>query len=550
MNRKTASQNLQPATISLYHIWIDLWLSSEPAAEPYDECLKVTKEIAPQWLQNQLSTTTIDKEALQTIVACYKKAALARLIPLGGRVPPSSAEWDVLSGSYDPRVSCSCRGIYPVPPEFDPLQLEMHECKAIRSMVKAGHLAIQNEKEWNNTHLFSARKLRAAISELILSNGDEQCIPSSCATRQYNHLRLPEVRAPDRRPAGVSDLDDTVHHRLYPTKEGIRLCADAKHFFVVSSGASLVDPGILCAIADSGNDILIGDYCEAADNETMRTLQQVGAAAMAFLKICTLAGIISSWHFDILVAATVQFRILGYYRDHSTPRRPGGAYGSRMTGLTMHRHIDLGLAVGVVASSLATGERITEHEFMQLMETCTLINDLVDFRGDTMRKQRENVVLRGIRGSICQYLDGLISQCIRGTCTLIQNRKINALVIMSLCNWGLLACHHKVYELLCGTRLRSNEGVCHYHSTTDGSYEQLLNVLEKYGTLGNEGPRTTIKRKSLQVLYNRHKLSSANHMAWLADATREMLNPTSLRRLVDFVHYEWDGQIGDAHYCP
>lgn len=39
---------------------------------------------------------------------------------------------------------------------------------------------------------------------------------------------------------------------------------------------------ILWAIADSGNEAFIGDYCEAADNKTLSTLQKVGAAAMVF----------------------------------------------------------------------------------------------------------------------------------------------------------------------------------------------------------------------------------------------------------------------------
>jgi hypothetical protein len=66
------------------------------------------------------------------------------------------------------------------------------------------------------------------------------------------------------------------------------------------------------------------------------------------------------------------------------------------------------------------------------MEICTLINNLLNFRWDIMRKQRENVILRGLRGSACNYLDGLISKCVKGAAELIGRRKIHALVIMSL----------------------------------------------------------------------------------------------------------------------
>lgn len=208
---------------------------------------------------------------------------------------------------------------------------------------------------------------------------------------------------------------------------------------------------------------------------------------MAFLKTCVYAGFLSNWHFDNLVAATIQFRILSCWGDHSMSRRPSGVYGSRMTGLGVHRHVDLGLPVGIVGASLATGETIDGDEFMQLMETCTLINDLLDFRGDKMRKQRENVVLRGIRGSACKYLDSLISKCIKGAAELIRHRKINALVITSLCNWGLMACHHKVYELVQGTHLNKQETVCHYETSSNKSYEMLLDALQSYGTLGSKG---------------------------------------------------------------
>lgn len=209
-------------------------------------------------------------------------------------------------------------------------------------------------------------------------------------------------------------------------------------------------------------------------------------------------------------------------------RQPSGVYGSRMTGLGVHRHIDLALPVGIVGASLATGEKINEDKFMQLMETCTLINDLLDFRGDTMRKQRENVVLRDIGGSACKYLDGLIAKCVRGAIELIHRRKIKALDIMSLCNWGLMACHLNVDELVHGSHLNTQEADCSYEVTSDGSYEPLLQALRSYGTLGSEGLRVTMKRKALQVLYPEHKQTPEHHIAWLANTTREILDPTNM----------------------
>lgn len=49
-----------------------------------DEWLQVITENAPQWLQEHKNNSPIDHEQLKIIIACYKPAALAKLIPLGG----------------------------------------------------------------------------------------------------------------------------------------------------------------------------------------------------------------------------------------------------------------------------------------------------------------------------------------------------------------------------------------------------------------------------------------------------------------------------------
>lgn len=51
-----------------------------------------------------------------------------------------------------------------------------------------------------------------------------------------------------------------------------------------------------------------------------------------------------------------------------------------------------------------------------------------------------------------------------------------------------------------------------------------------YGILGAEALRITTTRKTLHVSYPKYKQSPDTHLAWLADATREMLCPTNLGR--------------------
>lgn len=396
--------------------------------------------------------------------------------------------------------------------------------------------------------MFTSKDLSSAIIELSLSNADIQQTPHSCSGKRDKPY-WPEVQASDRKPNPDVDLDEQTYNSLYPTSEHIRLSADAKHFHALASGASRVDPGILLALADSGNDILIADYCEAASATSLLALQQTGAAAFAFLKLCVYADMLSEGQFNDQVAQTIQFRVIGYYRDHALPQRPKGVYGSRMTGVEVQRYVDLGTAVSVTSAGLATGGAMTAGDYHDLVRTTALINDLVDFRGDTWRNQRENVALRGVKGCFCEYLDGLLTDCIGGATALTPRGEVFALNVMCICNWMLLSTGHKVYELLRGTRLVGTEPLCRYRSEENGVYEDLLRALHSYGTLGEGGPKLTMKRKDLQLLYAVYRNDPETHIKWLADAVRLVLHPKTLRRLVDVVHYQWTGEIGDAGYC-
>jgi hypothetical protein len=528
-----------------YNAWTEAWSTVQPSGLPSQECLDIIKKEGPQWLCEVNGTAPAAIDDMRRLVACFKTAAKAHLILFGGNVPPTHELCDVLSESYDPRTECDCSGLFPVSSTLDIAALKSCPCRSIQRMIQEGEVANKHEHEWNTSTLFTSEDMASAMIELSLSNADMQSAPCSCS----KELDWPEVRAPDRKPDPDIDLDDRTYSSLYPTSERIRLSADAKHFFAVSSGASLVDPGILMALADSGNDILIADYCEAASASSLLALQQTGAAAFAFLKLCVYAGMMSESQLNDQVAQTVHFRVIGYWRDHALSRRSSGVYGSRMTGVDVHRYIDLGTAVGVIAASLATGQSMSAEDYHDTVKTTALINDLVDFRGDTWRNQRENVVLRGVRGCLCSYMDGLLLDCVGGAAALVRRGLVFALNIMNFCNWMLLSSGHKVYELLHGTRVSGSEPPCQYRSEESGVHEDLLAALEIYGTLGEGGPKLATKRRDLQLLYSVHRQDPETHIRWLADPVRLMLHPKTLRRLVDVVHYQWTGEIGDAGYC-
>jgi hypothetical protein len=450
-----------------YHAWTETWRTAQPSELPPQECLAAVEKEGPQWLREADVTVSASVERMQKIIACFKTAAKARLVCLGGDVPPTHDACNVLSENYNVQVECRCSGLLPVSDDLDMTALGTCPCKAVRRMVAEGDAVNSREHEWNSSTLFSSKDLESAMIELSLSNADVQSSPHSCSGK-HGKPNWPEVRAPDRKPDPDIDLDEQTHRSLYSTSERIRLSADAKHFFAIASGASLVDPGIQMALADSGNDILIADYCEAASKNCLIALQKTGAAAFAFLKLCVHTGMMSDIHFNHLVAQTIQFRVIGFYRDHAVSRRPQGVYGSRMTGLDAHRYVDLGSIIGVVCASLATGESMSADDYRETVKVTALINDLVDFRGDTWRNQRENVVLRGVRGSLCEYLDGLLIDCIGGAAKLTRRGKIFALNIMAFCNWMMMSSGHKVHELLRRTRLIETDPPCRYHSGESG----------------------------------------------------------------------------------
>jgi hypothetical protein len=545
----TTSQNVTESKLAHYRAWTKAWLDVEPSTLPAEQCLAIVLNEGRLCLHGREISETESIDRLTTVVSCFKTATKAQLVHLGGKIPPSRDEYNVLSENYDARTECTCAGVlFPVPSDYDASELKDCGCKAVERMIREGHLVSSREDEWNSSTFFSSEGLSSAIAELALCHADMQPSPFSCHGEQGKPA-WSEIRAPDRKPNSEVDLDEDTYSSLYPTNERIRLSADAKYFFASATGASHVDPGVQMAISDSGNDILIADYCEAASEDSLKALQKQGAAAFSFLKVCVYAGLLTDWHFDLLVAQVVQFRVIGYWRDHAVPRLPRGVWGSRMTAFSTHRHIDLGIAVGVVSASIATGQMMTAKGHRDLVDTFVLFNDLVDFRGDTWRNQRENVVLRGVRGCLCSYLDGLLSRCIRGAETLIRRGEIFAFNIMAFCNWMLLGSGHKVYEIFRGTNSVGVDSPCCYKSKGDGAYEELLESLGSYPVLDQGGPDVTTKRKDLQMLYTKHRLSSQGHVMWLADVVRVVLHPDNLRRLVDVVHHPWSGELGDVGYC-
>ncbi|KAE8359105.1 hypothetical protein BDV27DRAFT_149889 [Aspergillus caelatus] len=541
----------RPSLYLVYLAWVDAWMSlSERPDVGVIEAPLSLKELSRVLIASNRFELLKEKN-LTTTIQSFKTHYKTGNIKLGGAKSATCEETDLLSERYDPRTPCHCDGDIPYQ-QIKSLVIsgDSTKCQTVESTVRAMKEIRARPDEWNSTDIFTVESLGDAIHELVWANMEIHTELDTCKGPGTGR-EIPTVQAPDRRPHPVNDTSPEVSSQLYPTSESIKLCADAKHYFAMAAGASGCDYGLARAIADSGNDILIGDYCEAADETTLTLLWQSGAAAIAFLKLCNLSGLMTNWQFNNLMAGILQFRALGYYRDHSRLRLPDGLYGSRMTNLTTHRYIDLGLFNAVVPASLTTGEQLTKHQYSELVKACALINDLVDFRSDIKRKQRENVVLRGLRGNVCNYLDELIGDCLDTTASLLETSRLCALVLMGFCNWSIMSSHHKVYELMKGMELDTNTPLCQYTSTDNESKrKRLLNALAPFGTLGKEGPNVRRRRFELDKLYATCIGNKRRHSAWLADISRSLLCPGTLRTLVDVVHYQWEGQAGDVEYCP
>ena len=542
----------KPDLLHVYFAWVDAWLLSSNDCDSIAEDSLLSLDELATLLHDDSLTRMLRHEWLLRAVRSFKRHHADGRITFGGDQPPSCGETDLLS-TYNPQTNCHCGDLEPakIASICEPATTPgAWTCGALQAMEDAMQRVVERQDEWKSTGLFTVEKLKKAVAELTLANTDIQDIPDTCqgiATA----TDIPNIRAPDRRPNPGVDSTLAISNQLYPTAEQLKMCTDAKYFGVIACGAGLCDEGIARAIADSSNDILIGDYCEAADAKGLKFLQETSAAAISFLKMCHLTGLVSDWQFDNLAAYMIQCRVLGYFRDHSRHRLPNGIYGSRMTSLGAHRYIDSATFHGVMTASLATGQKMTEAEFTKVVDVCVYINDFVDFRGDALRKQRENVILRGIRGDLCRYLDQMIVQCLDLAAEVIESTEVGALVVMGYCNWAILGSHHKIYEQVQGVTPVKHYTACLYRSEADSSrYARLVHALRPFGTLGEDAPQVWRKRVEMDKSFSVCRLNPDAHLAWLAYTARGLLDPMVLRRIVDVVHYEWSGDVGVVDYCP
>jgi hypothetical protein len=294
----SASRNTR---LQVYLAWVEIWFQTSTNEDQNEGTPPLSVDEIGLLFQDSNIETLLDPARLRDVVTSFRQSFNKGEITLGGELPPSCAETNLISEKYDPRSDCTCDGISPMSAIKDTDLTKSGTCRAIEKMFLAKDSVTERPKEWNGHGLFTVEKLKAAVEELTFCNLEIQPSPNICSGA--NISSIPMIKAPDRRPSPKCDSTPEVYNLLYPTLEKVKLCADAKYFHPMACGGSLVDEGILHAIADAGNDVMIGDYCEAATEDILSLLQKNGAAAVAFLKACNLAGIVSDWQMDILAAA-------------------------------------------------------------------------------------------------------------------------------------------------------------------------------------------------------------------------------------------------------
>ena len=128
-----------------YNAWTEAWSTIQPSELPPQEFLDAITKEGPRWLRDVDGTSPAPTDHMRKIIACFKTAAKAHLILLGGNVPPTYELCDVLSESYDPRTECDCSGLFPVSDSLDTTALTSCICKSIQRVVLEGEAVNSRE---------------------------------------------------------------------------------------------------------------------------------------------------------------------------------------------------------------------------------------------------------------------------------------------------------------------------------------------------------------------------------------------------------------------
>jgi hypothetical protein len=139
-----------------------------------------------------------------------------------------------------------------------------------------------------------------------------------------------------------------------------------------------------------------------------------------------------------------------------------------------------------------------------------------------------------------RYLDGLLSRCIRGGAAHQGRGKVFALDIIMcfFCNWdadevGAQNGRDPARGPAAGS-VAVTIGPSSTTTTTTMTIptEHSWRPSSRTGRSEKKGPSISVKRKE-----------------WTADVVRLVLHQTTLRSLVDVVHYPWSGELGHVDYC-
>ncbi|TLD25740.1 High-affinity methionine permease [Venturia nashicola] len=525
--------------LQAYIDWVQAWQST-----PVIDTSK--SQIVLEDIAAKIVSGPVDPHLLAEAVAKFQQDSRSHSISIGGKVAPTCDDTDLLSASFDPRTECDCDGLAPTEDKFllcDARDFAGSKCKAVEAMWEKSDKVVDRCEEWNGHGIFTAETLLEGVQELTLINTNLQPPAKTCFSTTVD-----VIEAPDRRRNEQVDSVKEVFSKGFPTFEDLKMSADAKWFVGIASGVSKCDAGIARAMADAANDVIVGDYCEAADPRTLKILQYTGVAAFAFLKLCQIAGVIDDWHLDVLAAGSIHFRVLSYHRDHARPRLSRAFYGSNLSRLEAQRYTDLGIASPIVIASVASGQKLTGQEYRKLSRACVFLNDMFDIRSDATRVQRENPIMRGVRENVCEFLSRMMIECIELVTSLVSSNTLAGSVVLAFTNWGLLASHHKAYEIVTGVKQTKGVELCDYGGMEE--YSRLLAVLEPLGTTAGTPPDIRMKRAELELRYSKARLSHETHLAWLADTARSLLHPRNFRAIIDVAHFRWTGCAGDIDYCP
>lgn len=234
----------QSTRLQIYLAWVDTWLHISINVNQNEEVPPLSLDDIALLFQDSKIETLLDPARLRHVVKSFRQRFNQGEITLGGELPPSCSETNLISEKYDPRVDCMCDGISPLSAIKNTNLKKARACRAIEKMFLAEKEVTERPKEWNGHGLFTVERLKTAVQELTFCNLEIQPSPNICSGADISSI--PSIKAPDRRPSPQCDSASDAYEALFPSSEKSN-SAQMQNTFILWRAVVLSWTRVFCA---------------------------------------------------------------------------------------------------------------------------------------------------------------------------------------------------------------------------------------------------------------------------------------------------------------